>query len=208
MGWLITLGVLILLAVLPLGVLVRYNEDGPQVKIIAGPVRLQVVPGKKKEEQKPKPKKKKDKTVKAEKKPNSAAPQGDTKKKGGHLGDFMPLVQLALEFFGTFTRKLRINRLDLNLVLAGSDPCDLAINYGKAWTALGNLWPRLEEIFVIRKRNVQVQCDFEAEATHITACLDITITLGRLLHLVLSYGIRALMQYMKITNKGKGGAAI
>ena len=50
MGWLITLGVLVLLAVLPLGVYVRYHEDGLQVKIIAGPLRLQVIPAKKKTE--------------------------------------------------------------------------------------------------------------------------------------------------------------
>ena len=38
MGWWITLGILVLLAILPLGVSVHYNADGPLVRIILGPV--------------------------------------------------------------------------------------------------------------------------------------------------------------------------
>ena len=43
-GWLIALGILILLAILPLGVSVIYNEDGPLVRVIAGFIRLKVFP--------------------------------------------------------------------------------------------------------------------------------------------------------------------
>lgn len=216
MGWLIALGILVLLAILPLGVSVAYDSDGPLVKIIAGPVRLQVVPARKKSDQKekkPKDSQSDKKIVKPGKnekaKPESAASEKPAEKKqGGNLLDFLPLVDLALDFLGAFTRKLRVNRLELDLVLAGDDPCDLATNYGRAWSALGNLWPRLEEIFVIKKRQVEIQCDFEASRTLVTARLDISITLGRLLSLVVCYGIRALVQFIKITNKRKGGAAI
>ena len=213
MGWLITLSILVLLAILPLGVYTCYNEDGLLIKIIAGPVRWQVVPSGKKKEQKHKDTQKKSEKKKASASKHSKAVPDEVDgsragKKGGNIGDFMPLIRLALEFLGAFSGKLRVNRLDLNLMLAGDDPCDLATNYGKAWIALGNLWPKLEEIFVIRKRNVQIQCDFESTMTHVTACLDISITLGRLLCLIVCYGIRALAQYMKITNKGKGGAAV
>ena len=44
MGWLITLAVLFLLAVLPLGVSVKYNADGPLVRVIAGPLKITVFP--------------------------------------------------------------------------------------------------------------------------------------------------------------------
>ena len=214
MGWLIALSILTLLAVMPLGVCVCYDCAGPLVKIIAGFLRIQVVPSKKtpekkaKQENRDKPEagdKKKVRKTQVEKKTET---ETNAEKKGGSLLDFMPLVQLALEFLGTFVRKLRINRLELCLVLAGDDPCDLAANYGKACAAMGNLWPRLEEIFVIRKRDVKIQCDFEASQTLVTARLDISITLGRLLYLLVCYAIRALIQYMKITDKRKGGAAI
>ena len=44
MGWLIAFLILFLLAILPLGASVLYDEDGPRVRIVAGPVKLQVSP--------------------------------------------------------------------------------------------------------------------------------------------------------------------
>ena len=211
MGWLITLGILTLLAIAPLGVSVGYDSGGAVVRIVAGPVRLQVLPQKKKkpkqEKSEPKPKAQPEKKPAEVKQPRQEKKAQAPKTAGGKLQDFLPLVQLALDFLGDFRRKLRVNRLELNLVLAGSDPCDLAVNYGRACAALGNLWPRLEEWFVIQKRDVQIQCDFEADSTLITARLDLTITLGRLLKLAVGYGIRALVEFMKL-NKRKGGAAV
>lgn len=219
MGWLITLGILVLLAILPLGVSVAYDSDGPLVKIIAGPIRLQVFPARKKTDpkdtktEKAKTGKKTERVKKQKRAETPARKPADSaepaqQKSGGNILDFLPLVRTVLDFLGEFTRKLRVNRLEMNLVLAGEDPCDLATNYGRVWTALGNLWPRLEEVFVIKKRNVQIQCDFEATQTLVTARLDISITLGRLVSLAVCYGIRALVQFIKITNKRKGGAAI
>ena len=72
---------------------------------------------------------------------------------------------------------------------------------------MGNLLPQLERCFDIKKRDVEVECDFEASQTLIIARADITITLGWLLGIVVFYGIRALMQFLKINNKRKGGAS-
>ena len=49
MGWLITLGVVTLLAVLPLGVSVNYDAVGAVVRVIAGPLKITVFPLPKKE---------------------------------------------------------------------------------------------------------------------------------------------------------------
>ena len=125
---------------------------------------------------------------------------------GGNWKDFLPLLSLALDFLGELRRKIRINRLQMELVLAGDDPCDLAVNYGKAWAALGNLMPLLERAFVIKKRDLEVECDFLAEKTLIAARADISITLGRILSLLLVQGIPVLRELLKIMNKRKGGA--
>ena len=112
-----------------------------------------------------------------------------------------------LDFLGDFfCRKLRVNVLKLKLILAGDDPCDLAVNYGRAWAALGNLVPQLERFFVIQKRDMQVECDFTADKTLIDAQLDLTITLGRLLGLGVRYGTRVLREFLKIVKLKKGGA--
>ncbi len=201
MGWLIALGTVAVLLVLPLGVSALYDSEGPRVSILAGPVRIPVYPAKKKDK-KAKPKKEKKKSDSKAK----PAGQSQKEKKGGSLTDFMPLVRLVLDFMGDFRRKLRVNVLEVNLVLAGSDPCDLAINYGKANAALGNLWPRLEELFVIQKRDVKIQCDFEADKTRVTARLDLTVTLARVFSVGARYGCRAIKELKKILNKRKGGA--
>lgn len=201
MGWLIGLGIVVLLAVLPLGVRIRYDCDGIAVTVLAGPVRILVFPRPKKEKKKKeKPKPEKKKTAPSEKEPPKK------EKAGGSLTDFLPLVKLALELLNCFRRKLRVDNLRLKLVLAGDDPCDLAVNYGRAWAALGNLLPRLERVLVIRKRDLNVECDFTEDSTVVTAGLDITITLGRLIALAVVYGLRGLKEFLSISKKRKGGA--
>lgn len=202
MGWLIAAGILAALAVLPLGISAQYDSGGAVIRVIAGPVKIKVFPLKKKAKKKQQTEKKKE--TPAQKPAKSPSAQ---KKSGGSIKDFFPIVSRVLEFLGDFRRKLRVDHLELNLVLAGDDPCDLAANYGKAWAALGNLWPRLEELFVIKKRDVKVQCDFEASQTLITAQLDVTITLGRLIATGGWHGIRILKELLTIKNKQKGGAA-
>ena len=218
MGWLVTLGILTLLAILPLGVSVMYDEDGAVVKLIAGPVKITLFPRPKKDK---KPKKKKNTKKQPDQDPQpkpakqKATVQPDKEKtgaeqpakKGGPITDFLPLVQIALDMLGAFRRRLRVKVLELKLVMAADDPCDLAVNYGRAWAAVGNLMPRLERVLVIKKRNIEVKCDFETARTLVTARLDLTITLGRILATVVVYGVKALIEFLKIKNKRKGGAS-
>ena len=215
MGGLIALAVVAFLAVIPLGVHVSYDASGALVRVIAGPIKITVFPQTQKNK-KQKPKKQKNdsnplspsKTAKVPQSPASSSKSGAEKKVGGSLVDFLPLVKLAFAFLGDFRRKLRLNNLYLRVILAADDPCDLAVNYGRSWAAVGNLLPRLEKLFVIKKRDIEVECDFQSTDTLIIARLDVTITLGRLLALVFGYAIRALVQFLKIKKKRKGGAQI
>ena len=223
MGWWITLGVVILLAVLPLGVSVRYNSEGPLVHVLLGPLKITVFPLPKKKNKKPKkntqtPESREQPQTKTAPAPAEPAPQNPApppkpkekkpkEEKGGSLLDFLPLMKLAFHFLGDFRRKLRLNVLELKLIMAGGDPANLAINYGRAWAAVGNLLPQLDRLFVIKKRDIEVECDFTASETLVIARLDLTITLGRILGLVFGYDIRALITFPKSQKKRKGGAA-
>ena len=223
MGWLVSFGIVFLLAVLPLGVRIRYEAGGRLVNVIAGPGRFTVYPMPKREKKEKKQNQEKNAEKPAQQENQEAKPKQAEKplpqppqppkqeknrtEKGGSLMDFLPLVKVALDLLNDFRRKLRLDDLYLRLILASSDPCDLAINYGKTWAAVGNFLPVLEQIFVIKKRDVEVECDFTASETKVIARLDITITLGRLLALVAVYGFRAMKEYLAIRNKRKGGAA-
>lgn len=207
MGWLITLAVLILIGFIPVGVRIRYNSEGARVLLIIGPVKITLVPAKKKEK---KPEKEKKKAPKKEEKlPTDPPPAPKPEKKkesGGPLTDFLPLVKVALGLVGEFITRLRFDNLELKLIMAGDDKCALATNYGRAWAALGNLLPLLDNVLNIKKRNLEIECDFVAAETTVIAAADITITIGRVLNLLTRYGFRAVKEFIILKNKRKGGA--
>ena len=224
MGWWIALGIFVGLLILPLGVSVFYDAAGVRLRVIAGFIRFTIFPKKKKEKkpQKEKPPKKKiEKTApeKSQQPPKKTEgkhqkvkedPKNNKPKEeppGGSLLDFIPLVKIALKCVkDLFTKTLHIDALYLKLTMAGGDPCDLACNYGKAWEALGILWPKIDDVMTIKKRDIQIQCDFEGSETLVNARVDITITLARIFGLVFGYGARLLWGYLKIMNNRKKAA--
>lgn len=190
-GWLIAGGILFLLAILPLGVRLRYNEQGFAMKILAGPFKIPFsIP---KMEKSPK-----DTPEKEKKKPKESEKPKEDSQKGGSWKDFLPLISVGLDFLGDLRRKLRFDHINIHVVLAGEDPADLGILYGKIWAAVAGLWPALERAFVIRRKNVEITFDFAASETLVAAAGDVTLTLGRAVCLTVRYGVRALREYLKI----------
>ncbi len=202
MGWLIALVIVVLIAILPVGASIIYDADGLVLRLLLGWIRIRLFP---KKQKKTAVKQKQEQKAKPEKK-SKTGQQSKKEPSGGRFLDFLPLVRIALEFLGSFRRKLRLDCMELKLTMAAEDPCDLAVNYGRAWAALGNLMPQLERLFVIKKRDLQIQCDFAGAEPVIYARLDVTITVGRLLGLVVKYGFKAVREFMNIMKLRKGGA--
>lgn len=192
MGWLIALAVLCLLACLPLGFSAVYRQSQSGVWLLIGPLKFQVYPGKKKKAKAQKTKKKSE----------------QQSKKAGSYRDFLPVVRTLAEFLQEFRRKIRVRKLELIVCLGGDDPADLAINYGRGWALLGSLMPQLERLFVIKKRNLKVECDFTSEETQIYARLDATISLFRTVHLLTRHGLKTLKQLLELKKLRKGGARL
>jgi hypothetical protein len=197
MSWwmivLIVLAALFLLSCIPLGVDAAYGDGGPVVKILAGPLKLQVLPAKKKQKKKKKPKKKK---KAAEKKP------GEKKKNpilAGGLDGILALVELLQQTLGKFRRKLTVELLELYVTFGAKDAAAAAIGYGKAWAVIGGLTPALDGLFNIKKRDVHPILDYNEKSLKCTAHLILTITLGRLLGL----GLFAGFGFLKIMNENK-----
>ena len=201
MIWGIVLAVLAVLCCVPLGINLVFNVSGFAVDFTIGPVKKRIHPVQKT--------KKIGSLKDAEKKTSSEnrTQINTADKKGGDLADFLPLLRLATDFLGDLRRKVRVKRLDFLLIMAEDDPCDLAINYGKAWAAVEGIMPQLERLFVIKKRDVQVCCDFTADKTTLYLRAMVTITVGRLLGLLIRYGLRACKEYFKMISKRKGGAS-
>ena len=231
----ITLGVLILILLIPVGVSLLYEGGKPVLRIrvcfLNFALNLGKKSGKKKKPEK-KPKKQPEiqpeiqpepqpdpalqqalhgeqEKLKAAAKGKGSQPQSPEtpKKEKTPLSAYLPFVRLAVDFLGSLNRKLRIEKLYLKLILAEEDPCDLAAHYGCAWAGASGLMTLMDRIFVIKDRNIDIQCDFLADRTFLSGRVDLTITIGRILSLALCYGIRALKEFL-IFKKRKGGAAI
>ena len=197
MGWGIALAVILSLGFLPVGLRIVYGEAGFRMTVLAGPFQLPLGIGKK--EKKPK----KEKPAKTASQKSGKKPEG---KQGGSVTDFFPLLKVLKELLGELRRRLRVKKLEMKLTMAGDDPCDLAVHYGRAWAAVEGIMPLLEELFVIKKRDVQVACDFVGSQTTLYLRVDAVLSLGRLLGMILRYGFRGIREYFNIMEIRKGGA--
>ena len=195
MGWLIALFIVVLFCCLPIGVYASYDRSGALASLVIGPVRIRLYP-----------KRKSKGNHKNYSKSNDFEKHTQKKKKPtGSLSDFTAIADLVFEFLKDFRRKLRIRNLEFKVILADSDPYDLSVHYGLGWALLGNLVPQIDRFFVVRKRNLEVACDYTATETFIEARIDMTISLGRLLWIALYHGPRILRKYNSIVKQTKGG---
>ena len=183
---------------IPLGIRVRYDQQGGRILVLVGPITIAAYPRNKSATGKKKQSSKKE----------NFESEAHIKKKQGNTKDFFPLVRLVIDFLRDFHSKLRINHLYFKAILADQDPCDLSINYGRAWAAAGNLMPLLDRYFIIRERNIEIECDYTAATSQIDLSVDFTITVARLLTLGVYHGWRVLRKYLQITNKVKDGATL
>ena len=200
MGWLIALAVLCVLAILPIGFRGIYCQDKPGAWLLIGPIKIRLYP-----------KKAKGKSAKKDAKTKDTHKKNlwrDKHKIGGSARDFIPILRTVLAFAGELRHKMRIRRLELRVTLAGEEPDKVAINYGRTWAALGNFLPHLENLFVIKKRSIHVDCDFAGENTRIYARVDATITVARAVFLVFRYGKRIIKDILNLKNLQEGGAGL
>lgn len=199
MGWLIAAAVLLALGLMPISIRLAYDVSGARVSLGIGPVRIPVYP-----------KEKSEGTISSKQQKTNAKKQSKEDKKtgDGKLSDFLPLLEKVLIFVIELRRRLVIKDLQLKIRMAGDDPSDLSIQYGRAWIALGNLIPQLERLFILKKRDIDLSCDYTSNESYVFARAVICISLGRLLWIAIFHGRHVLKQYLKIYNERKGGTDI
>ena len=196
MTLLVIAAVLLLIGCIPVGVDARYGSDGVFLAAKLGPFRLQLLPQKPKKKKK-KPAKQPPAVKPAEKKP---AEKKQNPLLSGGVDGLLQLLTLALDTLGDLRRKLRVNALMLHVTVpGGDDPAKAAMNYGRAWAAIGALTPAMERLFVIKKRDIQPELNYNETQMKVDAHLVTTITIGRSLALALRAGVG----FLKILNERK-----
>ena len=175
---LIILLVLILIGQIRIGAQVEYCDHGLFVRVRAGAFLIPVFPVQKKEN---KGQKKKEKPVKTPR-----------KKKGGLLNlalDFIPLVLDTLKRFG---KRLRVDKLDMELTFGATDPADAAVRYGQANALLGSLWQPMTRTLHVVDGHAHVGVDFEATESLLYILASLSLTIAQMLTLAVVFGWKAL----------------
>ncbi len=191
---------LTVLYLIPVGVMVEFNDRGGFLKANIGPIAIDLYPKKRPE----KTDSKECKQEKKQKKQKNASNQM-LKRLGGSIELFCSLLGLLMEFQDSFRAHLRITHISLYMVLAGNgdDPANAAVHYGQGWAAIGVLWPQLERLFCIENRDVQVSVDFTETETTIYAKAKVKIFFGEAMRMGIYYGFRGLQVFRR--HKRKGG---
>lgn len=199
-GWVvfgIVIAVFVLIGCIPVGVDARYMENELSLRLKIGLLKMQILPAKPKKAA-PKKEKKTAKKAGASQKPEKPKKKASMPKLT--LSDILALVNLTCDTLGDLRRKLRVEVLTLHVVLGGDDPAKAAMQYGGAWAAIGMLNPKLDQLFVIKKRDIQPILDYNEKEMSISAQLALTITIGR----ALSLGLKAGARFLKLwINKKK-----
>lgn len=187
MGWLIALAVLLGLVLfiicLPVGVRVIYDQDDLKAWYTVLSIRVAEVDLE--EDDKKLSLKKILKS--AQRSPKKERPHPKMQASHNKIKAFWDDLILLLDFYWGLLDVAVLKRLDVKLILTGDDPCDLAVQYGQAWAAVGTLLAGLESLISIGKRNVDVRCDFVGTESCFTARLDFSLSFGRLLAYMFRY---------------------
>ena len=179
-----------LISLIRVGGRVRYGEAGLFAFVLAGPLKIQLLPGKPKEE---KPKKKK--KPKKEKKPKEKKPKPEGQP--GTLSRLMQLLPVVGEVCGALKRKIRIDDLKLELIWGGSDAAAVALGYGQANAALGMLWPLLDNNFKVKRHSFQIGMDYGRTQPAVELEAALTFTIGQIVALGVHYGVKTLIIWVR-----------
>ena len=188
-GWIIT-AVLIALALLPVGVRVLYDGSFRLWLVIAFakiPILSDSAP-------------KKDKVPKTEAEEPQTTDESAEKKSLFRLDlrhHWKDYLSIAWDLLGGLRRKLLLRELIFLAYFGGKEPDERALNYGRAWSAIGVTMPMLEQSFRIRRRDVRAVYDEAAQQIRLYLSLCISIRLGQLIFLAL----RALRRFLVIQKK-------
>lgn len=174
---LIVLLALVLIGQIRIGAQVEYREDGLFVWARVGAVLIPVFPVKRK-------------AANEEKAKQTKEPR---KKKGGLLKLALDLFPVVLDTLKRFGKRLRVDKLDMELTFGVTDPADAAVRYGQANALLGSLWQPLTQSLSIVDGHAHVGVDFEQTESSLYILASLSLTIAQLLVLVVVFGWKAMI---------------
>lgn len=188
-GWKVFLTVVLVLFLLGLvrvGGSAEYCGEGLTARGRLGAFWIPVYPIWKKGRKKPaKPKKKEKKREKEEQKPGT--------KSGGSMALVQRMLPLVGKAAGELRRKIRIDKLYLDLTVGGgSDAAGAAMMFGYSNMAFGMIWPIFEQNFEVKDHRFRTAVDFDALSSVIYLNVTFSARIGQLVSFALRFGWKFL----------------
>ncbi len=192
------LALMIILLLIPAGARFTYEGGEISLQVCYGPIKLQILPKKE-------PSGEKKKEPEKEKKEEKAEEAGEEKKKEKKkfrvnldqilysLEKLPPILGRALKGVG---RSIRFNPLKVHILVAGVDPADTALLYGKLDGALAVGVPALERLTRVKNQDVRLFVDFQEERPDFIADVGIFARPGALVLVALRAGVGALKWFL------------
>ena len=206
----VTLAVDILILLLRVGARLTLDGGGLTLRVIAGPVRLKLLPAGEEKAKKPK----KPKKPKKEEPEKREPPAPEKEKKKPKIKITFELVSTVLkavgELLGRLRRKISIDRLVLHYTVAAADPADAAMTFGYASAGVNALMPVIENIFKVKERDVGAAVTFDTDQSEIFVDAQLTLAIWEILYIVLAVWppVKALIgQLIKNGKVDKNGQA-
>ncbi len=210
MVFLIILGVLVLLIaaimLIPIGADIGYEKGKIHVSAKAAGVMIQLFPRKKKpetDEPKP-PKKKKEKKPKKPKEPGEEKPK-EKKKLDVTLDEILDLLKAVLNGLGYFADRIRVDRFVLHLLVAGYDPYNVAMAYGKVNAWLSGMAPMCKKLNA-KNSDVWTAVDFTEDWPQVEFAIGMSFRIGLIFGMVLRIGFAALKVLLRRKKRIKAEA--
>lgn len=177
--------VLFLLSLIRVGGAAEYSASGVTAQVNIGPVTLRVYPVKKKKKKK----------AKKAAPPQEAPAEEPPPKPGGSLEKLKAYLPLITDAAGRLKRKIRVDKLHLDVMTAAEDPALAALSYGYANVAVGMIWPLFEHNFKVKEHRIRTAVDFQTTTPTVYVYAALSLTVGQ----AVSLGLRLAVKFLRVT---------
>lgn len=185
-GWIFTAAALYLLLSMKAGVRLLWKSGTATLKIRIGMFRFSVSTREKR----------------SDKRSGATASKAEISKKKRSVKKWVSaLLSNWREVLRLVARILRTPKLDLlrlHMTVGGSDAEICAMNYGRICGALSAGLPLVQRIFIVKKQDIDVSCDFSRQETDILAEVEATVHVYEVVALLFS-GLALLIKLYRHT---------
>ncbi len=185
---------------------IDYKEDEFKVWVRYLFIKIPVYPrnkkkrkSKKTEEKKPE-KQDKQPEEKKEKKENFFTSTAKSEGVGAIIEILSKIIEIVKDFSSSTLKHLKVKKLKLDVISAGEDAADAALNFGYAcsviYPALGALSGLIR---FLKIPDVNITVDYDKKETTASLMLQFKMRLFFLLAVILKYGIKGILLYIDVT---------